>query len=331
MKNRILLILLIAFFTINSYFAGIAASGKEAYAAPASSYIGQTFRSGDTAPKSGWYRFDAYTGISYLDKTITTTSMVPSGSYYTEGPTTTSNVTIGYPAVHVFGLRYMNAGEPFDFTKIGAAKPSAASYTTGSGSSTKSYEYYGDTLNFRTDTSDGYINEVTGSGSSRVTHYKYYSFVYPGYFSASGVEKLSDAPDLERAVLISTEDTPPVDFGMSGLTPISTQSILARPVQQASGGGQQSQSPQSNYAGQVMTINVIKGKAFDITINRYDGMGSVNQSGIQIIDSVNGDGVIRVTGTLNTLGYQSFIINGRLFIFNVVNEPDSSNVTVVFN
>ncbi|MDD3200177.1 MAG: hypothetical protein PHN73_07735, partial [Eubacteriales bacterium] len=42
----------------------------------------------------------------------------------TEGPTTTSNVTVGYPAVHVFGLRYMNAGEPFDFTKIGAAKPS---------------------------------------------------------------------------------------------------------------------------------------------------------------------------------------------------------------
>ncbi len=81
----------------------------------------------------------------------------------------------------------------------------------------------------------------------------------------------------------------------------------------------------------VMTINVIKGKAFDITINRYDGMGSVNQSGVQIIDNVNGDGVIRVTGTLTIQGYQSFIINGRLFIFNVVDEPDSSNVTVVFN
>lgn len=331
MKNKILSILFIAFFTISSYFAGNAASIQEVYAAPASGYVGQTFTAGDAAPKSGWYRFDAYTGMSYLDKTITTTSMVPSGSYYTEGPTTTSNVTIGYPAVHVFGLRYMNAGESFDFTKIGAAKPSAASYSTGSGGSTKSYEYYGDTLNFRTDTSDGYINEVTGSGSSRVTHYKYYSFVYPGYFSASGVEKLSDAPDMERAVLLSTEDAPPVDFGMSGLTPISNQSILAQPVQQGSGGAQQSQAPQSNYAGQVMTINVIKGKAFDITINRYDGMGSANQSGVQIIDNVNGDGVIRVTGTLNTLGYQSFIINGRLFIFNVVNEPNSSNVTVVFN
>ncbi|NCB42269.1 MAG: hypothetical protein EOM59_06575 [Clostridia bacterium] len=331
MRNKILSILLIALFTVSSYFAGNAASVKEAYAAPANSYIGQTFISGDTAPKSGWYRFDAYTGMSYLDKTITTSSMVPSGSYYTEGPTTTSNVTIGYPAVHVFGLRYMNAGEPFDFTKIGAAKPSAASYTTGSGSSTRSYEYYGDTLNYRTDTSDGYINEVTGSGSSRVTHYKYYSFVYPGYFSAYGIEKLSDAPDMERAVLISTDDIPPVDLGMSGLTPISTQSILAQPVQQVSEGGQQSQVPQSNYAGQVMTINVIKGKAFDITINRYDGMDSVSQSGVRIVDDVNGDGVIRVTGTLTTLGYQSFIINGRLFIFHVVNEPDSSNVTVVFN
>ncbi len=331
MKNRIFLIVLIALFTVSSYFAGNIASVNEAYAAPASSYIGQTFRSGDTAPESGWYRFDAYTGMSYLDKTITTTSMVPSGTYYTAGPTTTSNVTIGYPAVHVFGLRYMNAGEAFDFTKIGAAKPRAASYTTGSGSSTRSYEYYGDTLNFRTDTSDGYIYEVTGSGSSRVTHEKYYSFVYPGYFSATGIEKLSDAPDLERAVLISTEDVPPVDLGMSGLTPISNQSILAQPVQQVYEGGQQSQAPQSGYAGQVMTINVIKGKAFDITINRYDGMGSVTQSGVQIIDSVNGDGVIRVTGTLTTLGYQSFIINGRLFIFNVVAEPDSSNVTVVFN
>ncbi len=330
MKNKVLLILLIALFTVSSYFAGNAASVNEAYAAPASSYVGQTFRSGDTAPVSGWYRFDAYTGMSYLDKTITTTSMVPSGSYYTEGPTTTSNVTIGYPAVHVFGLRYMNAGEAFDFTKIGAAKPSAASYTTGSGSSTRSYEYYGDTLNFRTDTFDGYINEVTGSGSSRVTHYKYYSFVYPGYFSASGVEKLSDVPDLERAVLLSTEDIPPVDLGMSGLTPISNQSILAQPVQ-VSGGGQQSPAPQSSHAGQVMTINVIKGKAFDITINRYDGMGSVSQSGVQVIDSVNGDGIIRVTGALTTLGFQSLIINGRLFIFNVVNEPDSSNVTVVFN
>ncbi len=40
MKNKFLLISLIAFLTVSSYFAGNAANIKEVYAAPASSYIG---------------------------------------------------------------------------------------------------------------------------------------------------------------------------------------------------------------------------------------------------------------------------------------------------
>lgn len=90
-------------------------------------------------------------------------------------------------------------------------------------------------------------------------------------------------------------------------------------------------APAGGSSGQIMTINVVKNKEFNITVPNYDGMGNANKGGVTVVDSVIGDGVIQVSGTLSTSGYQDMIINGRLFVFHVVEEPDSSNITVLFH
>lgn len=81
----------------------------------------------------------------------------------------------------------------------------------------------------------------------------------------------------------------------------------------------------------IPTINVVKGQEITRWLSTYDDMDSVTQGTIQIINEDKTDQVIQLIATINTAGSQKVVINGYTFIFNVIEEPDSSNVNVTFN
>jgi len=81
----------------------------------------------------------------------------------------------------------------------------------------------------------------------------------------------------------------------------------------------------------IPTINVVKGQEITRWLSTYDDMDSVTQGTIQIINEDKTDQVIQLIATINTAGSQKVVINGYTFIFNVIEEPDSSNVDVTFN
>lgn len=78
-------------------------------------------------------------------------------------------------------------------------------------------------------------------------------------------------------------------------------------------------------------FTVIAGKDFSLASNKYDDMLSGSSGGVTVTNSSVGDGAIIVSGRLDTTGSYIITVNGKSFIFNVIEEPDSSNVVVLLN
>lgn len=78
-------------------------------------------------------------------------------------------------------------------------------------------------------------------------------------------------------------------------------------------------------------ITVVKGKPFSKIIAAYDAMTGGSSSGVSVTNTDQSDGVIQVSGVLDQEGEQTVQINGSTFIFHVIEEPDSANVTVIFD
>lgn len=79
------------------------------------------------------------------------------------------------------------------------------------------------------------------------------------------------------------------------------------------------------------TLTVIKGKAFNMAIGDYDDIVSGSASGITVTNTTVGDGYIQVKGTINSAGQKVLSVNGKTFIFNVIEEPNSANVLISLN
>ena len=76
-------------------------------------------------------------------------------------------------------------------------------------------------------------------------------------------------------------------------------------------------------------FTVVAGKSFSFATNKYDDMSSGSHDGVTVTNSTVGDGAVMVSGKINTVGNYVITINGKNFIFNVIQEPNSSNVTVI--
>lgn len=82
---------------------------------------------------------------------------------------------------------------------------------------------------------------------------------------------------------------------------------------------------------EVPKIICIAGRPYDDYISAYDDMVSASADGVTIINESNNDRIIHVSALFNTPGTRVLTIQGNPFIFKVIAEPDSSNVTVTFN
>lgn len=82
---------------------------------------------------------------------------------------------------------------------------------------------------------------------------------------------------------------------------------------------------------EVPRITCVAGKPYNDFIAAYDDMTPVTADGVSITNDSDKDKVIHVSALFETEGTHVIVIQGNTFIFKVVNEPDSSNVNVVFN
>jgi hypothetical protein len=82
----------------------------------------------------------------------------------------------------------------------------------------------------------------------------------------------------------------------------------------------------------VTKITVLQGIPFDLVIPGYDDLpdGAV-YSGIKVTNPNNKDKYINISGTISTLGIKGINMDGYYFIFDVIEEPTSSNITVLLN
>lgn len=78
-------------------------------------------------------------------------------------------------------------------------------------------------------------------------------------------------------------------------------------------------------------LAVLQGKPFSMYVSRYLTMDGGSSNGVTVTNTDKLDGFIIVSGALSTTGYTEITINGSKFIFNVIQEPNSSNVVVLFN
>ncbi len=81
----------------------------------------------------------------------------------------------------------------------------------------------------------------------------------------------------------------------------------------------------------VPTINVVKGKPFDLILAVYPKIDAGTYGTIVIENPSKEDNLIRIRGTLAESGYRAIVMNGYDFIFNVVEEPTESSITTIFN
>lgn len=77
-------------------------------------------------------------------------------------------------------------------------------------------------------------------------------------------------------------------------------------------------------------ISVVAGREFQIMVVGNDDMVSGTVDGITVTNDTVGDGVIVISGTVSTPGAKVYKINGRKIAITALQEPDSSNVTVIF-
>lgn len=81
----------------------------------------------------------------------------------------------------------------------------------------------------------------------------------------------------------------------------------------------------------VPTITVCEDQNFDVAVGYYDDMvsGSSADGRVTVTNSAVGDKAIKVSGKLTTKGVYIVDINGKTFIFKVIEEPTASNVKVI--
>ena len=80
-----------------------------------------------------------------------------------------------------------------------------------------------------------------------------------------------------------------------------------------------------------VTMNVVGGKRFDFYTKGYSDTVGGTSEGVTVVNTDMTDDYIQVTGIINDSGPKEIIIDNRKYIFNVLTEPDSSNVTIIFN
>lgn len=79
-------------------------------------------------------------------------------------------------------------------------------------------------------------------------------------------------------------------------------------------------------------ISVIAGKAFNTFITgEKSKLGSWKSDGITIINNDINDNYLQVIGNLSDVGFKEILVDGTKYIFNIIDEPNSTNVKVVFN
>lgn len=78
-------------------------------------------------------------------------------------------------------------------------------------------------------------------------------------------------------------------------------------------------------------ISVITGKAFNTFITgEKNSLGSWKSDGVTIINNDINDNYLQIIGKLSDIGFKEILIDGTKYIFNVIEEPNSTNVKVVF-
>lgn len=84
-------------------------------------------------------------------------------------------------------------------------------------------------------------------------------------------------------------------------------------------------------ANDIPMITVCQNQDFNVTLAFYDDMPSGRSADnlITVTNSTIGDKVIKVSGRLPSKGVFSVDINGKTFIFKVLETPTTSNVTVI--
>ena len=82
-------------------------------------------------------------------------------------------------------------------------------------------------------------------------------------------------------------------------------------------------------------ITVVKSRPFDITLFADDSVEPTEIAGssyrYQVYNPDKTDGLVRITGRVDTTGCEVLSIPALQLLVNVIEEPDSSNVNVVFN
>lgn len=84
-------------------------------------------------------------------------------------------------------------------------------------------------------------------------------------------------------------------------------------------------------ANNIPMITVCQNQDFNVTLSFYDDMPSGRSADnlITVTNNTIGDKVINVSGRLPSKGVFSVDINGKTFIFKVLETPTTSNVTVI--
>lgn len=157
----------------------------------------------------------------------------------------------------------------------------------------------------------------TYKGTSAITH------VFTGTINTSGLPSYVTNP---------LGLTAKCNVKVIALTEGDGQVLVAQAILEAGREMASAMSSMSVSGGSsAVRLTVIAGKPFTEQVVQWDDMESGSKSGVSITNSVIGDGYIVVSGTLTQAGWSNIIINGRMFCFKVIEEPDSANVTATFN
>lgn len=156
----------------------------------------------------------------------------------------------------------------------------------------------------------------TYKGTSAITH------VFTGTINTSGLPAYVSNPlDVKAKCNVK----------VISLTEGDGQALVAQAILEAGREMASAMSSMSVSGGSsAVQLTVIAGKPFTEQVVRWDDMESGSKSGVTVMNQVLGDGYIVVSGMLTQTGWNNIIINGRMFCFKVIEEPDSTNVTVTF-
>ncbi len=157
----------------------------------------------------------------------------------------------------------------------------------------------------------------TYKGTSAITH------VFTGTINTSGLPSYITNP---------LGLTAKCNVKVTALTEGDGQALVAQAILEA---GREIASAMSSMpasgGSSAVRLTVIAGKPFTEQVVQWDDMESGSKSGVTVTNQVLGDGYIVVSGTLSQTGWNNIIINGRMFCFKVIDEPDSANVTATFH